>query len=58
MYEDAILQTAGDSLDYLTFQREFWRSLDLDYLNPESVLLQSLSAEDLKLALESYLIEL
>jgi len=58
MYEDAIQQTAGDSFDYPDFQREFWGSLGMDYLNSESALLQNIEYEELRLALESYMIEL
>lgn len=55
MYEDAIEQTAGDSFDYLDFQREFWTSLDMDYRNSLSALLKNIRHEELKLALESYM---
>jgi len=58
MYEDAIQQTVGDSFDYLAFHREFWGSLDMDYLNTSSELLRNIGLEELKLALESYMVEL
>jgi len=58
MYEDAISQSVGDSFDYQGFQKEFWGSLDMDYLNSRTELLRNVSFEDLKLALESHMVEL
>ena len=58
MYEDAIQQSVGESFDYQGFQKEFWGSLDMDYLNSTSALLRSIGFDDLKLALESHMVEL
>jgi len=55
MYEEAIQQTAGDSFDYMEFQKELWGSLELDYLSPRSALLRNVEHEELRLALESYM---
>lgn len=55
MYEDAIEQTTGETFDNLSFQRELWKSLDMDYLSRKSVLLRNVGYEELKLALESYM---
>ena len=55
MYEDAIAQTVGNEFDYLTFQKELWHSLELDYLSSASALLRNVEYEELKLALESYM---
>lgn len=58
MYEDAIAQTVGDEFDYLIFQKELWHSLELNYLSSTSELLQQVGYEELKLALESYMVGL
>lgn len=58
LYEDAIAQTKGSNFDYAAFHQEFWQSLDMDYLLPVSALLREISCDDLKTALESYLVQL
>jgi len=55
MYEDAIQQTTGDSFDYISFQKDLWKSLEKDYLSSEMALLRSVTHEDLELALQSYM---
>lgn len=57
LYEDAIQQTLGDAFDYQSFQRELWGSLDLNYLDTTSKRLKSISYDELKSALESYLVQ-
>lgn len=58
MFEDAIQQAMGDDFDYTAFHREFWGSLDMDYLLPFTALLKAISYDDLKTALESYMVQL
>ncbi len=58
LYEDAIANTIGQGFDYASFQRQLWQSLDLDYLTSISSLLNNVDYEELKLALESFMVEL
>ena len=57
MYEDAIRQALGEKFDYGAFQQELWQGLDLDYRLTLTELLKGVEHEELKTALEAFLIQ-
>ncbi len=57
MFEDAIRQAQGEKFDYSAFQQELWQGLDCDYRLTLTELLNSVEHEELKTALESFLVQ-